>query len=194
MFSGIVEIISKATKIKKEKGGLRLYFNHSSDFNVKEGESISVDGICSTVEKIAKDSFGFYYMPETLRKTTLSQVSNSHMFNLERPLTLGSLVSGHLVSGHIDTTAKVSSIKKEQDAKLIKFKIDKKFTRHIIYKGSIAVNGVSLTVVDVGDNIFSVSLIPYTLSNTNLGDLKVGDSVNIEVDMIAKYVEKLYKQ
>lgn len=193
MFSGIVEIASKATKIKKENGGLRLYFINTLGFNVKEGESISVDGICSTVEKKTEEVFGFYYMPETLRKTTLSQISNSHTFNLELPLTLGSLVSGHLLSGHIDTTAKVSSIKIEQDAKLIKFKIDNKFTRYIIYKGSIAVNGVSLTIVSVDSNSFSVSLIPYTFSNTNLGDLKAGDSVNIEVDMVAKYVEKLNK-
>lgn len=191
MFSGIIETTAKANEIKKEKGGLRFFFKKQSRFSVEEGQSVSVDGICSTVEKITKNIFSFYYMPETIKKTTISSVSNSHKFNLERPLRLNSLVSGHLVSGHIDTTAKVSTIKKDQDSTLVKFKIAEKFTKYIIYKGSIAVNGVSLTVVSVDSNSFLVSLIPYTLSHTNLGQLKVGDFVNIEVDQIAKYLEKL---
>ena len=193
MFSGIIQNTQKASKFLKENGGLKVEFKFSSSFNVKVGESVAVDGICSTVESKNQSRFAFYYMPETLRKTTFSQISNSHIFNLERSLMLGSLVSGHLVNGHIDTTAEVSSVKKEQDAKLIKFKVDKKFTKYIIYKGSIAVNGVSLTVVSVGKDFFSVSLIPYTLLQTNLGELKVGEKVNIEVDFIAKYLEKLKK-
>jgi riboflavin synthase len=191
MFSGIVKITAKAQKIEKRGEGLRIFFKQPKRFNVRQGGSISVDGICSTIEKKTKDGFGFYYMPETLKKTTLSKISNAHLFNLEQPLALQSLVSGHLVSGHIDTTAEVSNITKEKDARLIKFTIDKKFTKYIIYKGSIAVNGVSLTVIEDGKDFFSVSLIPYTLKHTNLGQLKVGDMVNIEVDQIAKYVEKL---
>ncbi len=191
MFSGIVEQTAKADIIKKEKGGLRLFFKSPKGFKVKVGESVSVDGVCSTVEKASGASFSFFYMPETLKKTTLSKLSNSHCFNLERPLKLNSLVSGHLVSGHIDTTAKVSNITKEQDSKVVKFEISNKFTKYLIYKGSIAVNGVSLTVVSTNDSSFAVSLIPYTLSNTNLGQQKVGDLVNIEVDQVAKYLEKL---
>lgn len=191
MFSGIIETSAKAQKIENKGNGLRLFFKQPKRFSVTLGDSISVDGICSTVEKKTARGFWVYYMPETLKKTTLSQISSSHQFNLEMPLTLQSFVSGHLVSGHIDITAKVSSVEKEQKARLVKFTIDKKFTRYIIYKGSIAVNGVSLTVVSVENNSFSVSLIPYTLSHTNLGQLKVEDLVNIEVDQIAKYLEKL---
>lgn len=194
MFSGIVETTAKAWKIEKAANGLRIFFNQSKGFKVALGESVSVDGICSTVEKKTKDGFGFYFMPETLKKTTLAQISNSHEFNLERPLRLNSFVSGHLVSGHVDTTAKVSSIKKEADSLVVNLKIDHKFTKYIIYKGSIAVNGVSLTIVDVGRDFFTVSLIPYTISHTNLGQLKVGDLVNIEVDQVAKYLEKLIKK
>lgn len=191
MFSGIVQTTTKARKIEKAKKGLRIFFKQPKGLRVTAGESVSVDGICSTVEKKTKDGFGFYYMPETLKKTTLSKISDSHQFNLETPLKLSSLVSGHLVSGHIDTTAEVSAVKKDEDSILVKFKIGKKFTKYIIYKGSIAVNGVSLTVVSVGSNSFSLSLIPYTLTHTNLGQLKVGDLVNVEVDQVAKYLEKL---
>ncbi len=191
MFSGIVQTTAKADIIKKEKGGLRLFFKYPKGFKVKVGESVSVDGVCSTVGKASGASFIFFYMPETLKKTTFSKIENSHQFNLERPLKLNSLVSGHLVSGHIDTTAKVSNITKEQDSKVVKFEISNKFTKYLIYKGSIAVNGVSLTVVSAGSNSFTVSLIPYTLKHTNLGQLKIGDFVNIEVDQVAKYLEKL---
>ncbi len=191
MFSGIVEQTAKADNIKKEKGGLRLFFKSSKSFKVKVGESVSADGVCSTVEKASGATLSFFYMPETLKKTTFSNLPNSHQFNLERPLKLQDLVSGHLVSGHIDTTAQVSSVKKGKDSTILKFKIAPKFTKYIIYKGSIAVNGVSLTVVSVNKNQFSVSLIPYTLSHTNLGQLKVGNRVNIEIDQVAKYLEKL---
>jgi len=193
MFSGIVEKTAKAYNFKKERGGLKLSFQSKDSLKIKEGESVSVDGVCSTVEEIKGGIFSFFYMPETLRKTTLFSINKLHVFNLERPLKLNSLISGHLVAGHIDTTAKVSTIRREKDSLVIKFKISSKFTKYIIYKGSIAVNGVSLTIVETGKNFFSVSLVPYTLSHTNLGQLEVGDSVNIEVDMIAKYIEKLSK-
>ncbi len=193
MFSGIVEKTTNYQEIKKEKGGIRISFKITNGFKVKEGESVNVDGVCSTVEKVKKGIFSFFYMPETLKKTTLSKISKVHTFNLERPLRLGSLVSGHLVAGHIDTTAKVSNIKKGKGSNVIKFQISEKFTKYIIYKGSIAINGVSLTVTEVGKDFFSVSLIPYTISHTNLGQIRIGDSVNIEIDQIYKYVEKLIR-
>ena len=133
-------------------------------------------------------------MPETLDKSTFGSLDKNHVFNLERSLTLNTLIGGHLVQGHVDTTARVSSIKNEVESKVLKFEIDKKITKYMVYKGSITVNGVSLTIVSVDSSHFTVSLIPYTLSHTNLSSLKVGDSVNIEVDMMAKYVEKLSKK
>lgn len=168
-----------------------MQFTAPKGFKVGLGDSVSVDGICSTVEKKAGNKFSFYYMSETLKRTILAEVPDSHEFNLERCLTLQSLIGGHLVSGHIDTVAKLKSIAGHDDSRLMEFLIEPKFTKYIIYKGSIAVNGVSLTVVSVTKNSFSVSLIPYTLIHTNLGKLKTGDKVNIELDLIAKYLEKL---
>lgn len=191
MFSGIIEAKVRASKIEKIGNSMRLEFMAPKGFKVSLGESISVDGICSTVEKKTGNKFSFYYMSETLRRTTISQLSDSHEFNLEQCLTLQSLIGGHLVSGHIDTVAKLKSITIQDDSKLMKFAIEPKFTKFIVYKGSVAVNGVSLTVVWAGKNSFSVSLIPYTLGHTNLGKLKTGDKVNIELDLIAKYLEKL---
>ncbi|MDO8486988.1 MAG: riboflavin synthase [Candidatus Curtissbacteria bacterium] len=191
MFSGIIKAKASANKTEKTGNAMRIEFTAPKGFRVSLGESVSIDGICSTVEKKAGNKFSFYYMAETLKKTTLAQISGSHEFNIERCLTLQSLIGGHLVSGHIDTVALLKSIATQDDSKLMEFVVDPKFTRYIIYKGSIAVNGVSLTVVSVSKNSFRVSLIPYTLAHTNLGKLKAGDKVNIELDLIAKYLEKL---
>lgn len=191
MFSGITKALVRANKIERVGNSIRLEFTAPKGFRASLGDSISVDGICSTVEKKAGKEFSFYYMPETLKRTTLAEIPDYHEFNLERCLTLQSLIGGHLVSGHIDTAARLKSIVIEGDSRLMEFIIEPKFTKYIVYKGSIAVNGVSLTVVWAGKNSFSVSLIPYTLSHTNLGKLKVGDKVNIELDLIAKYLEKL---
>lgn len=191
MFSGIIKAVSKADKIEVSGNSMKIQFTVPKGFGVSVGDSVSVDGICSTVEGKSGNMFSFYYMPETLERTTLVQIQGSHEFNLERCLTLQDLIGGHLLSGHIDTAAKLKSISTQDGSKLMEFVIGPKFTRYIIYKGSIAVNGVSLTVVSVGKNSFSVSLIPYTLTHTNLGKLKTGDKVNIELDLVAKYLEKL---
>ncbi len=191
MFSGIVTNLQKALKISRKDSEMELTFKSPGDWDVGEGESINIDGVCSTIQKITAGDFTVYYMPETLRKTSLRQVQDTHQFNLERSLTLNSLIGGHLVSGHIDTTATVYKVTSEGISKVIEFKIDPQFTNYIIYKGSITVNGVSLTIVEVTNTNFSVSLIPHTLKYTNLGELKIGDQVNIEVDLIAKYLQKL---
>ncbi len=195
MFSGIIQETAKAKNIQRQGKNLWLQISAPKGFKAKVGESISVDGICSTVEQKKGNCFSFYYMPETLRKTTISKIPDSHVFNLEKSLTLQSLIGGHLVSGHIDTTAVLESITKQGDSKLIKFKINQRLTKYIIYKGSITINGVSLTVVSAGKDYFTVSIIPYTQRHTNLGQLKIGNTVNIELDLIAKYIEKLsYEQ
>ncbi len=155
-----------------------------------EGDSVNVDGVCSTINHLGDSSFSVYYMPETLSKTTMGNLNTDHLFNLEHSLSLKSLIGGHLVSGHIDTIATLLSIKPEQESKVLTFKTLPEFTKYIIYKGSIAINGVSLTIVTVNKESFSVSLIPYTLEHTNLGTLNIGDKVNIEVDLMAKYLEK----
>ncbi len=191
MFSGIIKASSIAKSVTRTKNSMDVVFRTPLSWNLEIGESINIDGVCSTVKTLDNSEFSVYYMPETLSKTALGTLQEDHIYNLERCITLETLISGHLVYGHVDTTAEVIKILKIEDSCVIKFKLDKNFTKYIVYKGSIAVNGISLTVVSVDKNSFSVSLIPHTLSVTNLGALVVGDLVNIEVDMMAKHVEKL---
>ncbi len=191
MFTGIIQTTEKAINIEKHERSMEITFPIPPAWDIAEGESINIDGICSTVKQLNQNRFSVYYMDETLNKAALRNLDKEHVFNLERSLTLQTLISGHLVSGHIDTTASVSNINAVEDAKVTTFSIEKKFTKYIVLKGSIAINGVSLTVIEVTDASFAVSLIPHTLTHTNLRELKNGDLVNIEVDMIGKYIEKM---
>jgi len=134
------------------------------------------------------------YMPETLRKTTLGNLQPGDEVNLERSLTLQSLIGGHLVQGHVDTTAQVKRIEKEGEAKIYTFEIPAKFSRYVVPKGSIAVDGISLTVVNAKRSEFQCSLLAYTLSHTTLGGKRPGQQVNIEVDILGKYIERLLKK
>jgi riboflavin synthase len=193
MFSGIIESIQKPLNIVHEDGGTRVQIPVPKNWEIIEGESISIDGVCATVETIKNAAFTVFFMPETLHVTTLAEITPSHNFNLERCLRLNSLVGGHLVSGHVDTMGVVKNIANEKDGVVYTINLPKKFTKYVVYKGSITINGVSLTIVSVTEDEFTVSLIPYTLTHTNLGELKKGDKVNIEVDLIAKYLEKLVK-
>lgn len=191
MFNGIVEYTSNPVILKKDRQKVVLTFTIPQKCKLSLGESINVDGICLTVEKLSKKTFSLFAIAETLRRTNLLDITKNHLFNLERPLTLKNLIGGHLVSGHIDTTGVVTVLKNEGKSKLARISIDPKYTRYIIEKGSIAVNGVSLTVIKAGENFFSTALIPHTLLNTNLGQLTIGDSVNVELDMVGKYVARL---
>lgn len=191
MFSGIIEYTEKPTKIENGQDSLTITLPVPEGWNVKLGDSVSLDGVCCTIQKLDAHEMSFFLMHETLSKTTFGSISKDYRINVELPLTLSSFIGGHLVSGHIDTTARVIKATMDGESKILTFELGKNFTRYIIYKGSITVNGVSLTVTTVNDSEFSVSLIPYTLENTNLGSLNSGDSVNIELDLIAKYLEKL---
>jgi riboflavin synthase len=133
-------------------------------------------------------------MPETLRRTTLGGLCRADRVNLERSLTLSSLIGGHLIQGHVDTIARIRFIRPEGEAKLYEFAIPRRFSRYIVEKGPIAIDGVSLTVVRSRPGFFTVSLLAYTLSHTTLGDKKPGDLVNIEADIVAKYVERLTRR
>lgn len=191
MFSGIIQETQKPKNIKTTATGMEVEIPTPKSWKLTEGESISVDGVCTTVKGLTPKTFSIYLMAETLSKTNMKGLTKDHTLNLERCLTLKDLISGHLVYGHVDCVAIVKSIKDDGESKTLLFSLPSEFTKYIVYKGSIAVNGVSLTIVSVTKNSFSVSLIPYTLSHTNLGDLKVGGTVNIETDMMAKYLEKL---
>lgn len=190
MFTGIVTALEKPIRIDKKDNSMELTLPTPKCWEVKEGDSISIDGICATVKAVDVKSFSVFFIPETIARTSLKYLSDNHAFNLEKPLSLNDLLDGHMVSGHIDTTATVQKIEDAEDSKNLTFTIDQKFTRYIIYKGSICINGTSMTVTKVDKETFGVSVIPYTLGHTNLGNLQEGDRVNIEVDMIAKYIEK----
>lgn len=194
MFSGIIANLAPVLKIKKKGANFLVNIQKPKKFKCHIGDSISVNGVCSTIIKFDQKSFLVEYMPETLKLTTFSNLAAKQFVNLEQPLKLNDIISGHLVSGHIDTTASITNIIDQKNSKIIEFLIPDKFSHYIIYKGSVAINGVSLTTFNDRKNKFQVSLIPHTLKSTNLGLLKKGDKVNIEFDLLAKYLEKIWRK
>ncbi|MEI6478724.1 MAG: riboflavin synthase [bacterium] len=191
MFSGIITQKVKINNIKKIKNSLEMNFDLPSKVFLEEGESVSMNGICSTVVKYTKNDFLVHYMKETLDKTTASNWKVGDLINFEQSLKFNDKISGHFVSGHVDCVGKIVSVENKGEWKM-KIKTDGGSLKYIIYKGSVAINGVSLTVSKATNSYFEVSLIPYTLNYTNLGELSKGSSVNIETDLLAKYAENLH--
>lgn len=191
MFTGIIKKLSVVEKVSTQGGSLFVMINIPKGWKVWEGESISINGVCSTVKKLDKKTFTVEYMPETIKKTTVGKFKKGTFVNLEKSLKLNDLVDGHLVQGHVDTVGKVLKVYKVKRSKVLKISVPQKFMKFIAEKGSIAIDGISLTVVDTGKNWFTVSLVSYTLDNTNLGSVEAGDEVNIETDVLAKYLDKL---
>ena len=188
MFTGIVEEVGSVASVS----GGSLVINASQVLkDMQPGGSIAVNGVCLTVTHFDAKSFSAGIMPETLRRTNLGQLRNGDKVNLERPLALGGELGGHLVQGHVDDTARVASVTKEGEAVLIGFEASPEVMRFIVPKGFIAVDGVSLTVASQDTGSFGVSIVGYTRQHTTLGNVKTGDMVNLEVDIIAKYVEQL---
>jgi riboflavin synthase len=194
MFSGIVETTSPITKVARARGQRIFTIRKPRGWKLAEGESVCVEGVCSTVQKTGKSNFEVTYMPETLRKTTLGLLRSQDKVNLERSLTLNSLIGGHLVQGHVDTTGQIRGIRSEGEAKIYTFELPQSFSRYIVAKGSIAIDGISLTVINPRQNTFQISLLAYTLNHTTIGGKREGQRVNIEVDMLAKYIERLLPQ
>ena len=191
MFSGIVEITEAVTSVKKHGTEQRVTIRRPPRWKMKQGESINVEGVCSTVQKLNGRSFEVRYMPETLRRTTLSGLQRSGRVNLERSLTLSSLIGGHLVQGHVDAVGRIVGIRREGKSKVYTFEIPRRLARYVVEKGSIAIDGISLSVVKPAGNRVSISLLEYTLQHTTLGTKRVGDRVNVEVDVLSKYVARL---
>jgi riboflavin synthase len=191
MFTGIVKKLSTVGKISLQKGSLFVDIQKPKGWVIKKGESISINGVCSTVKNLSKNTFQVEYMPETIAKTTVGSFRNGTEVNLEKSLRINDLLDGHIVQGHIDTTGKIIEIRKAKESKVMKVQIPEKFMKFIANKGSVSVDGISLTVVETGKKWFSISLVSYTLENTNLGRIKVGEKVNIETDVLAKYLDKL---
>jgi len=191
MFTGIIEEIGRVKNIFRgaNKVNITIECEHVLE-GTKIGDSISVNGICLTVTDIASQTFSADIMPETVRKTGFKHTVIQEKVNLERALTPSDRMGGHIVSGHIDGTGTISNITKEKNAIWVTVTASDDILKYIIMKGSVAIDGTSLTVAFVDDVSFKVSLIPLTVDKTVIGHKKVGQTVNIECDMIGKYVEK----
>ena len=188
MFTGIVEEVGRATS---SQSGKIVIAARDVLQDMEPGGSINVNGVCLTVTNLNTKSFSVDIMPETLRRSNLGLLSVGDRVNLERPLALGGRLGGHLVQGHIDATGRVASVRWEGEAVIMKFEAPPEVMCYLVEKGFIAVDGISLTVAAKDTNSFQVSVVDYTRHHTTLGDRQVGDSVNLEIDIIAKYVEQL---
>lgn len=192
MFTGIVEEIGTITHIKNGVKSSKLIINCNKVLETTEiGDSICTNGVCLTVTNINKGTFEADVMAETIRKSNLNTLKIGSKVNLERALSLSTRLGGHLVSGHIDGIGCIKDLKKEDSAIWITIKTSVDILRYIVYKGSITIDGISLTIAYVDDDVFKVSIIPHTLQQTILSSKNIGDSVNLECDIIGKYVEKL---
>jgi riboflavin synthase len=187
VFTGIVEEVGKI--VSARPGNPTIAAGKVLE-GIEEGASMAVNGVCLTVTSFDNKSFNVEVMPETLDKTNLGRLKAGDGVNLERPLSLGGRLGGHLVQGHIDDTARVISVTPRGDSILVGFEAPPRLMAYIVEKGFIAVDGVSLTVVSKDNSSFKVSLVGYTRQHTTLGKLRVGDTVNLEADIIAKYVEQ----
>jgi len=188
VFTGIIEEVGKVTLVRS--GNLVIT---ASDVlqGMELGGSINVNGVCLTIISLDTDSFSVDIMPETLERSNLGLLSAGDRVNLERALSLGGRLGGHLVQGHVDATGRVASVRWNGEAMLVRFEAPPEVMYYVVEKGFIAVDGVSLTVVTKDSSAFQVSVVDYTRRHTTLGDRQVGDPVNLEVDIIAKYVEQL---
>jgi len=195
MFTGLIQSVGKITSLKPIGGDLQfdIQTNFSDMSDVQLGDSIAINGVCLTVTKMSNKQISVDVSRETMAKTDVNLWQKGTQLNLEKSLTLKDKLGGHMVSGHVDAMAECISIETSARSTVYQFKIPKELDKFIVKKGSLAINGVSLTVNEIDDCIVSVNLIPHTLEHTNLGLLKVGDQVNIEIDTIARYVEKMLK-
>ncbi len=192
MFTGLIEDIGTVAKMERRGEGILVTINFSSELDdLKIGDSISVDGVCLTITHLQDQSFSAEASAETVGRTTLGNKRSQQKVNLERALRLNDRLGGHLVTGHVDEVAKITAIIPEGSSQKITFQVTEKSVRCLVEKGSITVDGISLTVNEVKSDRVSVTIIPHTASHTTLGSKKVGDKVNIETDILGKYVEKL---
>lgn len=186
MFTGIISHLGKFVGFRAGKAELQL--EAPADLPLKAGDSIAVNGVCLSLIRREKASFVFNLSTETLQKTNFRQLKRGDCLNLELPLTLSSPLGGHLVTGHVDTTEKVLELRRKPAGWRLSLSLKPEFRPYFIPKGSVSVNGVSLTVAALGPASFDLELIPVTMEKSNLGRLRRGDTVNIESDMIGKYV------
>lgn len=191
MFTGIIEERGILQEIQRSVNCAKITIQAKKVLEeIQLGDSIAVNGICLTVTSFTKDVFIADVMPETWRRCSISQLSKGQLVNLERAMPMNGRFGGHIVSGHIDGIGKIQGMKREENAVLYEILVEEKILRYVIEKGSIAIDGISLTVTNVTDKSFFVSVIPHTVQNTNLKERKKGEFVNLEADCIGKYVSK----
>lgn len=192
MFTGIVEELGEVTAVENlgDSSRFRLRGPVVTE-GAKHGDSIAVNGVCLTVVDFGDGEFTADVMAETLNRSSLGALEAGSRVNLERPMAVGDRLGGHIVQGHVDGSGTILERKPSENWEIIKISLPADLTRYVVEKGSITVDGVSLTVVDAGPDYFTISLIPTTLALTTLGIKQTGDPVNLEVDVIAKYVERL---
>jgi len=194
MFTGLVEEVGRVRSLRAAEDAGDAHLRLSAEVvlgGTRVGDSILVNGACLTVDEIEGDALVFYTMPETLRRTALGDLSEGSPVNLERAMEAGGRLGGHIVQGHVDGVGEVLDVRPEDDAEVWTFGAPDSVLRYAVEKGSVCVDGISLTVVSVEGDRFTVSILPHTRSHTNLGELGVGSHVNLEADVVGKYVERL---
>ena len=195
MFTGLIEEVGKVVALRFVNRAAVLTVKTSLAVRAMElGASIAVNGACLTVVKKGRGKFTVDMSPETLKRTSLKELRAGSLVNLERPMRLNGRLGGHLVTGHVDGVAAVAAIEKKGEFTFFNFRLPRRLGAFLVSKGSVAVDGISLTVNECGPGQFSVAIIPFTLQHTNLRGRRVGDKVNIETDLIGKYVNKLIKR
>jgi riboflavin synthase len=196
MFTGIIEEVGRVTGIAQENGNRRLTVAASRlNQELKTGDSIAVSGVCLTAVEITSQSFSADLAAETWKRTSFSRIKKDALVNLELPMRADGRFGGHIVQGHVDATGKFLALDRVQEAEdyWLRIEIPADLARYVIFKGSLCIEGISLTVAKVEGTKVTVAIIPHTVEMTNLKSLKPGDPVNLEVDMVAKYVEKMMK-
>jgi riboflavin synthase len=191
VFTGLIADLGSVVALETNGAGALLRVRTQLAAELREGDSIAVNGVCLTASEVDGDGFAAEAMPETLARSALGSLRGGERVNLELPLRAGERLGGHVVQGHVDGTGSVRSVRENGFARVLEIDIDASLARYLVEKGSVAVDGVSLTVSALHDGGFAVSLIPETLARTNLGALREGSRVNVEVDILAKHVERL---
>jgi len=203
MFTGLVETVGSVASVEKTGNGIRLSVRPLTEFEVHTGDSIAINGVCLTVTKNSKgvsrytpadSGLAFDVSPETMRSTNLGELKAGDQVNLERALKLSDRLGGHIVTGHVDGVGVIKGKNQAGEYTFYTFQSSPEILKYLVKKGSITVDGISLTVVDLDNTSFSVAIIPHTLKATNIGDKSAGNKVNLEVDIIGKYVEKFLKR
>ena len=191
MFTGIIESLGEVQQLERDGGNLHISINSSITQELKIDQSVAHNGVCLTVVSIDGTSYTVTAIDETLQKTNLGELKVGDKVNLERAMVLGSRLDGHIVQGHVDQTGKCIAVLEKDGSWFFTFEYDASQNNITIEKGSITIDGVSLTVVDSGKNSFSVAIIPYTYENTRFNTYKTGSTVNLEFDVIGKYVARI---